>query len=338
LDKGVYEKAKAFVEKGSYSSVENFIEIAVKNQILLESEGSAKISVNLATQQISSLQERPLSGRLMLPEKTKTQILEAKPLDASIANTPVWGQINRLAPAKLVLRVLLNALASTDEKSVDLKRFSAEIAETATAFRLYASRKDKTVRVRGEDIFIAFPKKDPSSQQRFLNYYVGKGPLSKWTDSIILGLSLAKIEEMEDGSTQIGLTDAGLRFALLRSPLIDDFYAERKGIDAPLSEEEGAFLIDQIKMIRPGEYELLAFILDSIRKGANTPTRLLDKSLEYLQRKDLQIKVTTKVANTMQVGAIGKLVEMRLVKIEKEAQKSKYKVTEKGEKLIGKLQ
>jgi len=39
----------------------------------------------------------------------------------------------------------------------------------------------------------------------------------------------------------------------------------------------------------------------------------------------------------MQVGAIGRLVEMRLLKIEKEAQKSKYLLTKKGEELIGTL-
>jgi len=260
-----------------------------------------------------------------------------KSLEDSIRNAPLWGQINRLAPTKFVLRILLNNLVSSDEKFVDLKRFSAEVAVQATAFKRFAKKKDRKRRIRGEELHVGFPKKRPSSQQRFLNYYVGKAPLRKWTDSVLTGLSLASIEEMEDGSTKIALTDVGLRFALLHSPIIDDFILGQKQIDAPFSGEEVSLLVDHIRSIRPGEYEFLGFALDSVKKGANTPTKLRSEVLDFLNRKQLQMRLSEKVANTMQVGAIGRLVEMRLLKIEKEAQKSKYLLTKKGEELIGTL-
>jgi len=313
------------------------VEIAVKNQLLLETEGKLEIAGRQSAQKTAKTQRPLLSTILRVPEKTYTQTVVAPSLDESIKSAPVWGQINRLAPAKLVLRILLNSLAASEDRSIDLKRFSAEVAEQATAFRLFAKKKDKIKRIRGEELYVCFPEKDPSSQQRFLNYFVGKAPLKKWTDSILTGLSLANIEEMEDGSTLIGLTEAGLKFALLPAPLVDDFFLDGKQIDAPFSNEEVSFLVDHIKSIRPGEYEFLVFTLASIKKGADTPTKLRGRIFEFLKGKDLQIKLSDKVANTMQVGAIGRLVEMGLLKIEKEAQKSRYLVTEKGEELIGKL-
>lgn len=337
LDKTTYTKIKGLVKKGNYTSIDNFVEIAVRNQLVLETKGTLKLAKRRSVQRTVKA-ERPLPSTILrVPEKPYRQTLMIQSLDESIRNAPIWGQINRLAPAKFVLRALLNSLTSSDEKYVDLKLFSAEVAEQATAFKRFAKKKDKKRRIRGEELHVGFPKKRPSSQQRFLNYYVGKAPLRKWTDSILTGLSLASIEEMENGATVIGLTEAGLKFALLHSPLIDDFFLNGKQIEAPFSNDEASFLVDHIKSFRPGEYEFLVFTLDSINKGADTPTKLRGGIFDFLKGKDLQIKLSEKVANTMQVGAIGRLVEMRLVKIEKEAQKSKYLVTEKGEKLIGKL-
>ena len=337
LDKTTYSKIATLVKRGNFVSIDNFVQIAVRNQLLLETEGRLEVARRRPVQTTVRKQRSQPVTSVRVRKKTQIQTLGTPSLDESIKSAPIWGQINRLAPAKLVLRVLLNSLGISDDKSVDLRRFSAEVAEQATTFRRFAKKKDKTRRVRGEGIYVGFPKKAPSSQQRFLNYYVGKGPLRKWTDSILTGLSLASIEEMEDGSTVIGLTEAGLKFALLHSPLLDDFFLDRKQIDAPLSSDEVSFLIDHIKSVRPGEYELLTFTLNSVKKGADTPTKLRDNIFGFLKGKDLRIKLSEKVTNTMQVGAIGRLVEMRLLKIEKEAQRSKYLLTQKGEELIGKL-
>jgi len=337
LDKPTYNKIAILVKKGNYISIDNFVEIAVKNQLMLETEGKLEMERRrpvLTT--VRSRRSQPATS-VRVPKKPRIQTLGTPSLDEFIRSSPIWGQVNRLAPAKLSLRILLNSLSIFDAKSIDLRRFSAEVAEQATTFRRFAKKKDKKRRVRGEEIYVGFPKKDPSSQQRFLNYYVGKGPLKRWTDSVLTGLSLATIEEMEDGSTVIGLTEAGLKFTLLHSPLLDDFFLERKQIDRPLSPDEVSFLIEHIKSVRPGEYELLAFTLSSIKKGADTPTKLQDSIFDFLKGKDLRIKLSEKVANSMQVGVIGRLVEMRLIKIKKEAQRSKYLLMQKGEKLIEKF-
>lgn len=337
LDKTTYNKISTLVKKGSYVSLDNFLQIAVRNQLLLETEGRLEVAKRRPVQTTAKKQRSQHLTSVRVQKKTQIQILRTPSVDESIKSAPIWGQINRLAPAKLVLRVLLNSLGTFDDRSVDLRRLSADVAEQATIFRRFAKRKDKTRRVRGEEVYVGFPKKTPSSQQRFLNYYVGKRPLKKWTDSILTGLSLASIEEMEDGATVIGLTEAGLKFALLHSPLLDDFFLDGKQIEAPLSSDEVSFLIDHIKSVRPGEYEFLIATLSSIKKGANTPTKLRDHIFGFLKGKDLGVRLSEKVASSMQVGVIGRLVEMRFLRIEKDAQRSKYRLTQQGEALIGKL-
>jgi predicted transcriptional regulator/Arc/MetJ-type ribon-helix-helix transcriptional regulator len=332
LDKSVYERINALVKDGKFSSIESFVELAIRNQLLLESEEGTMILKDTSSKE----PPRDDGSSLSLPSRQPKTVM-AQPMDKTISEAPLWGQVNRLAPTKFVLRMLANILASSTEDTIDLKRFSAEIAEKATEFRLFAKKKDKMDRVRGEFLYIAFPKKDPFSQQRFLNYYVGKGPLKKWTDSVLTGLSFAKIEEAQDGSTIIGLTELGLKFAQLSSPSIDEFFLKGKQIEAPLSKDEAHFLTDNIRLVRPGEFEFQMATLISIRKGADTPTKLKDRLSEFLKGKELQMQLSEKVVNTMQVGVIGRLVEMGLIRIKKEAQKSKYALTERGEELIGKL-
>jgi len=332
VDNQTYQKIESLVKGARYASIESFVELAVRNQLLLETEG------RIATVKDRDAKVIPDSDgpQLSIPQQ-EPRALGMSPLKESVRNMPIWGQVNRLAPAKFVLRILLNSLTGSDERSIDLKRFSAETAEKATEFRLFSKKKDKTSRVRGTELYVAFPKREPSSQQRFLNYYVGKAPLQKWTDSVLTGLSFANIEETDEGAVVIGLTESGLKLALLHSPLIDDFFLDGKQITSPFSNEETSFLIEHIRSTRPGEYDFLSFTLTFIKKGADTPTKLKDRISEFLKSRDLGFKFSEKVANTMQVGATGRLIELGLLKIEKQAQKSKYVVSERGEELIGKL-
>jgi len=332
LDKATYERINVLVKEGKYPSMESFLELAIRNQFLLEGEEKLGVVQTSGTQSIARVSETLLS----IPSRQPKSIGDPT-LDERVKKTPLWGQINRLSPLKIVLRVLANCLVSSEESTADLKRFSAEAAEKATEFRLFAKKKDKTSRTRGEYLHVGFPKKDPFSQQRFLNYYVGKAPLQKWTDSVLVGLSLANIKEAEDGSRVIGLTESGSKFVMLNSPLIDEFFLRGGQIKAPLSKEEVSFLLDHIRSYRSGEFDFLVYALGSVKNGADTPTKLKGVIMSFLKGREIEMQLSEKVGNTMQVGVIGRLVEMGLLEIKKDAQKSKYLLTERVEELVGKL-
>jgi hypothetical protein len=346
LDPGTYERIRDFVERGLFESVENFIEISILNQILLESNGlsglKAKESKVTSDEQVRSKasQIKQQVGvqqsikYLACPKDAQIPVLSPLPVTDETKSFPIWGQINRLAPVKIVLRILANQLLLLGNDRIDLKRFSADVAETATLARAYIEKKDKEDRIRGKELYIALAKKDPGSQQRFINFYIGKLPSGKWTDGILTGLGFARIEQTEEGAIVIGLTEAGRKFACLSSPLIDDFLLQEKQIKHPFSSAEVDFLLDHLEVNRPGEFDFLVSILRFTKDGSITPTALRQKVGKFLQEKHPAVNFTEKLVNTMQVGAIGRLVEMRLLDIEKDAQKSKYVVMENGEVLL----
>jgi predicted transcriptional regulator len=217
---------------------------------------------------------------------------------------------------------------------VDLKHFSAEVAEAATSLRTLIEKKDKKERIRGTELYIALPKKDPNSQQRFINYYVGKTPNGKWTDGILTGLGLARIEQADDGSVVLGLTESGRTLGCMSSPLIDEFLLQGKPIDDPLSAAEVKFLLEHLRANRPGEFQFMLSVLRLIKEGTVTPTTLRQKVNLFLSKTYPTMKISEKFVNTLLVGLMGRLVEMRLVEITKDAQKSKYSITVSGEPLI----
>jgi hypothetical protein len=345
VDPSNYRRIGEFVEKGRYESVESFVEIAVLNQILLETHGASSFGLRKESE-ISAKEEsgnkqsqvrRQVNAQqpqqyLACPKDASIPVLPPLVLTKEIKSHPIWGQINRLAPAKIVLRMLANNVLLGIDR-MDLKRFSADVAEAATTLRTFIEKKDKKNRIRGKELYIALPKKDPSSQQRFMSFYVGKLPSGKWTDGILTGLGLARIEQAEDGSTVIGLTASGRTLACLPSPLIDDFLLNGKQIEGPFSSSEVEFLLEQLQANRPGEFEYMVSVLRFIKDGADTPTSLRQKVGVFLRNRDPTMTISEKFVNTMLVGLMGRLVEMHLVEIEKDAQKSKYSVTAAGDVL-----
>jgi hypothetical protein len=347
LDPNSYGKIKEFVEKGTYESIENFVEIAVLNQILLESNGVAdfeaskesRVTSKEVGRKPSQIKQQTVLQRsvqfLACPKNAEIPVLPPLPLTDEVRLFPIWGQINRLAPAKIVLRILANQILSFGNDRLDLKRFSADVAETATSTRKYIEKKDKKHRIRGEELYVALAKDDPGSQKRFINFYIGRMPSGKWTDGILTGLELARIEQAEDGSVVIGLTSAGLKLACLSSPLIDEFVLQEKQIENPFTSAEVEFLLNHLQINRPGEFDYLLSVLRYIKEGTVTPTALRQKVGTFLRDKYPEIKISEKFVNTMLVGVMGRMVEMRLVQIEKDAQKSRYSVTVAGESLLG---
>lgn len=345
VDSVSYKKIKDLIEKGAYSSIENFIEIAVLNQIQLESSNVTTIG---KIKECANAEETPDSKdksrshfsmqvnhqSLAVPKGAKISTLPPIDLSDEIKNTPVWGQINRFAPVKFALRLLLDQIVRSGNERIDLKSFSAYVAEKGTVARSYIEKKDKAHRVRGGELYVAFPKKDPKSQQRFITFYVGKTPSGKWTDGVLTGLSFARIEQEEDGSILIGLTEAGKQFAYMHSTLIDELLVEGKQIENSFSPDEVNFLLNHLRVFRPTEFEFLLSVLKFVREGFVTPTTLRSKVLKFLQEKRFPGAISDKVANTMQVGAIGRLVEINLLEIKKDAQRSNYALTKDGETLL----
>lgn len=344
-----------------YKDLDEFISRAIANQLALELSSSYDVKRSAYPNKVT-VNESPRSIRKIIAPKSKestgvqapitdTQInpgmiglpsttpitVEVRGLPEAESRRPLWGQINRLGPSKLPLRVLANMLVDNGTGWLDLKLVAASVSEQSPIIRRLLEIRDKVDnRKRGEELSAAFPKREKSSLQRFSNQYLGYYAIeSNQPKGILADLSFINIRKTEEGIVEIGLTQPGLVFSMLESPLIDTIALKGGAAKSPLSNEEVKFLVKHFKEFRPGEYDFLAYVLKAVYEGANNPSSLLSSVEEYFKSGLTWPDATSAVIGTMRAGAVSKLVELGFLTIEKDGSRSKYKTTEDSKMLMG---
>jgi hypothetical protein len=258
-------------------------------------------------------------------------------LDASSMARPLWGQMNRFAPAKVTLRILGNILARSKTDWADLKVVSASVCEQAPIIKETLQNRDKTDgRKRGEGFSAAFPIEQKPSLQRFASQYVGYlAKESGEPQGLLADLSFVNIRKSPEGTTEIGLTEPGILFAKLPSPLIDTVLLLGKQASFAVSLEEAKFLFAHLEKHRPGESEFLKYVARRVGEGASNPTSLLTAVDDYFKQDRRGMTITEAVLGTMRTGAVSKLVELGMIAITKDGARSIYQLTEYSKEILG---
>ncbi|MDN5867802.1 MAG: hypothetical protein L0H55_10445 [Candidatus Nitrosocosmicus sp.] len=255
---------------------------------------------------------------------TSVQTSEAISIDEKRKKDPIGGLINRLLPSKIVLRMLALQLANKNSQWIDYKEFCEFVVTKSIQLRLQIERQERKLDVtRGESLKVGLPLKDTKSQQRFINFYIGKVKSDGSFDGILGDLELGVIKKhYHDGiySTIIGITKDGLGLAKLHSPVLDDVLRNGKRLSTPLSNEETLFLLQQIKRVRPGEFEFLNLVFKLIENGSDNPTALNRNIQDYF----ISNNFSTASLKSILVGCIGRLVEMKIIKIRKNGVYTNY--------------
>jgi hypothetical protein len=338
-----------------YRDMDEFIRRAISNQLALEgsqasgpssasAEGrpntlsAAKLEsstalIGSASRADTKLRAVPIAASqrsvdtAMLTMPTRMPItVGLRPMLEVELKRPLWGQINRFGPCKLPLRVLSNLLVLSGDSWMDIKQVSATVSDQAPIIRdILEARDEAEQRKRGEELSAAFPKLEKASLQRFSNQYLGYyAAESNQPKGILADLSFVDIRKTAEGVVEIGLTEPGLEFSAIRSPLIDDIVVGNAPSKGPLSTEEVEFIVKHLMRYRPGEHEFLLEVLTRISEGSNTPTTLLTAVEEYFKNSATWPDASSAVVGTMRAGAVSKLVELGFIKIEKDGARSKY--------------
>ena len=312
LSSEMYNAIIELVKARKYPSLESFVDVAINNQIILEKSQSSQNNQVV-------LQPQPFAAIDILEKANseKIRFVEAILLDSERKSLPIWGLINRFAPAKLVLRILTNCLIESNSQWLPLKEFSETVVQRALVIRSQIQKFERKLSItRGQSMEIGFPTKDPKSQQKFADFYVGKLKGDNIVDGLLGDLELAAIKRSSTANMSnlmIGITNAGIRWANLHSPLVDDLILNHDPITNSLSNDEIHFLLNHLKQIRKGDYYFLDFLYKSIKAGSNTPQLISSEVSTYFKR----IGFKTGLMNTYQTGAIARLIEMRAIGIEK---------------------
>lgn len=316
-------RVQTAVAEGSYDDPEQFLELALRNQLELEeSEQSSLPSFgevvggeSVEQQELQTAVDEPISGVEELNYSKESDELEdlslrkfdvqtvSLPEESRLDEGPLWGQYNRLFPVKLVVRRLAILITEDGNEAIPYKRFREETALTAREYGLRIEEVDEREdRGRGEKIASALPTGDKKdrSMERFKTHFVGQLEAGGELTGAAPDLRFVNIDPEEKS---FGLTEAGLEFASIRNPLLDD------GLEADqsLSAEERDFYVEHVRSEVAEEYEAMQFLAEAVMEGINRPTSLSEKVAE------LNDNWSEAQAKTVRSGLASRMVELGLL-------------------------
>jgi len=339
VEKGLYRGLEQFLEIAAFNqlalergvSAAELVQAGHRNSTI-----SGRVGVGERSREVESQTPRatpvrdPKNTRLRSPEKTGRPIradsttaanpeTELRELCArlsvggglnapgAVQTTPrpvgerLWGQVNRLFPLKLATRWLAKRASGSEwplfgEIGDALADDAANLGSILEAIDLAAGRK------RDELLATGLPRRgNPASRDRFLSQYIARVTrAAEIYPGAICQYSLAAFQ-----GERLALTEAGLEFARVRNPLLDEGIAELK---ATLTEDERAFLRNHIRVNVTGEFHDLQLIVNAVINGKDTPDSLLKAT-----RGKLPVEWSDLMARTQVSGLLARAVDLGLM-------------------------
>ncbi len=243
----------------------------------------------------------------------------------------IFGQYNKLLPAKASCRALSNLL--TSDKGIELQQAARQIAAEARNLGAHLLMLDRRFHRDRDDMYsTAFPGPgDPDKGRiRYANQFVGSFNKEGRISGLLVDLKL--IDRLSHRDTRISLTNAGWTFGLMDNPVLDN----GSETDAEkLSGEEGAFLLAHIAASVPRERSAYIAILSAIGEGSNTP----DKLRTALEVRELDShKGTAAFLATQRSGAISRMNDLSLLYRDRDGVHVKYIITDEGRAYLERIQ
>jgi Arc/MetJ-type ribon-helix-helix transcriptional regulator len=330
---------ESLIKKGTYQSFAQFINTAVENQIHIEkSEIQRKVvpdrpnkkilKRNFIKQKNQLSEERAID--LKIPD-TRPQTVsppDYSQLACSARNVEeekcwMWGQTNKILPVKIGLRALLNLINSTEW--MDLEVFRNKAAEVAAIFaqRLISYEEEKNKK-RDERISTGLPAGDEEfkSKARYKGHFLAYIRKDGKLDGALSFLRLVNLTKGDNGNALIGLTDAGLRFARLKNPVID-----RDNFDISLGEEEIIFYLDHISKNVKGEFVAFNWLLEKL-DGGIIHREEINKNLK--EELGGVWEASDAVINTQRAGLMARMIEMGLIDRVRKGIRVFYYISDRG--------
>jgi len=241
----------------------------------------------------------------------------------------IFGQFNKLLPAKANCRALAHLLLGQSNRSLSLAQASDIIAEQACILGDWLSSFDKKYNLARDDaLSTAFPTSSDrkgKGRLRYANQFVGNS--TRQGDVHGLLKEFGFILRIDGAKPSITLTDQGWQFAKLPNAVFDLTEPQ----PAPkFTSEEQQFLLNHISTFVPKEDFAYFIILSNIKDGSNTPD-LLDQSLVIHAPPKEKRKFTDSFLNSQRSGAISRMTDLGLVERARNGIRVSYLLTPSGE-------
>jgi len=339
VEKGLYKGLEQFLEIAAFNQLA--LERGVSAAEIIQSghrshTGSTRTATSEALGKRSiHVAEEPIKGRKLgrsrSPEKIGRQVVwirstnltnpEAELRDlrerlsirdglttpSLVQTTPrpsgerLWGQVNRLFPLKLATRWI--AKKPNGGEWAVLGEISDALADDAANFGSILEALDtRSGRKRDDLLATGLPRRaNQASRDRFLSQYIARVTrAAEIYPGAICQYSLAAFQ-----GERLALTDAGLQFAKILNPILDQGLADAK---TTLNDEEKLFLRNHIRANVSGEFHDLQLIVNAVIDGKDTPDRLLKAT-----RGNMPADWSDLMARTQVSGLLARAVDLGLM-------------------------
>jgi hypothetical protein len=312
FDADVFRRISRLVGRGEYETPEAFVALAVRNQLLLEEADHTRGDTTVASGRSSAVRT-PHSVWVHHPVE-KTRLAAARPTAGLL-----WGQIYRLLPLKLVIRVCTGIDMT---RAASLRDAEATIASAALQLGEWLAEQETPNSNRSApSLAVGWPNRkrnEPASKARFIAQYFARFDRAGKLHGLAGDLGFAGLSE--DGCGPV-LTAQAVEFSAIPNPVIDAFRT-----DAAFSEDERAYLVEHIARNMPGEAEHMRRVLGILGHSGASPSQLDDKLGPFYRQ--VGRASSAKEVSLMRSGAIGRLGELGLVSTLREGTKALYTRTD----------
>jgi hypothetical protein len=302
-------QVRELISANRFGSVEEFLQTAVRNQLLLERHGNA-LGSSIPEESPQNVRHRKWSVTAVPGETVTVSADEQEPPQG-----PLFGQFYRFLPLKFVLRFVA---AKTTLGPASLADLEEELGKEGTHLALQL----RAVQAGDLALSTGFPSDDRDSRksrERFTTQYLGRVSSSGAVSGFGAAMGfLGAVPDYDKIEVRVALTKAGLDFVRIPNPILDG-----SGSD-PLSVEEVAFLLRKIAERLPDEHEHLQETIRAVRSGSNAPTSLAEAMGDFYRRRFGGGDWSQAKVNLTKAGAVSRLSEMKLLKPIKAGSKVTY--------------
>jgi hypothetical protein len=320
VEPGDLQAVATLVEKGRYASVEQFLAVAIRNQLAYERQVTSPRGLHERTASAETARNpTPIGGMDLQAYALGTSRTVVEGVHHSPTASLLWGQYYRFLPLKATLRLMVNG-------------FGGEIFLLQAAHRIIRDKRlgladcVDSKRTDGGQIRlgVGFPGRSRDlerSMERFIVQYVGRcasdGSLTGFPQEMgFLG------KAGDDADCVVRLSDSGAAFAQFLNPVVDSASTRE-----PLSAEERGFLIEHICRHMPLEAAHMGLVVRAIDAGRDSPAELLEELRGFYQDTYRNRELSDSQVTLMRSGCISRLIELGIVIPARSAGKVRYSIS-----------
>lgn len=330
IDPDTYDRIEETVREGKYRDVDQFLRVAVQNQLNIEGSSSDQPQPNPEAQPSSEV-DGGYSWGYSIPTNPPVSSPHEMDRDGQL----LFQQYYRFFPLLPIMVELATVTAETGEPVV-LDEFRDHIEKEIEPLRdaIVDWEEENDIKKKNRKS-TGFPKKDVKnpeySRKRYLDHFVGKiRKRDLQPQSFGHSLGFISYNPIDEERTLLQLTPAGKRLLKFENPLLTN------GPDAPtLSREEQEYLVTHLKDTLPAEYKLMEFTYQTLADNGNkTYTNRLGEFGDYLvSAGELEEDVSEERVRSHIAGELSRMVELGI--LDRGSKRGVYVPSTPPEELLG---